>query len=164
MHIAHEDTTAWYRQFWPWFLISLPAATVVAAMFTIGIAVNSDDGLVVDDYYKRGLAIHRDAAQRETAMSMRLTGAAALASDGVLRVRLAADRALGDTLILRAIHPTRAGLDQEIVLQRDASGQFVGRVQPLADANWHITVLPTSAEWRLDGRVTLPDGGEFSLQ
>jgi hypothetical protein len=31
----------WYKQFWPWFLISLPAAVVVASMFTIKIAIDS---------------------------------------------------------------------------------------------------------------------------
>lgn len=40
-----NDTTKpsapWYKQFWPWFLISLPASVVVASMFTISIAVDN---------------------------------------------------------------------------------------------------------------------------
>ncbi|HBA33445.1 MAG TPA: nitrogen fixation protein FixH, partial [Gammaproteobacteria bacterium] len=38
--------TPWYRSFWPWFLFFIPAATVVACMVTIWIAIKTDDGLV----------------------------------------------------------------------------------------------------------------------
>ena len=38
----HTNTTTdiapWYRQFWPWFVISIPAATVIACLVTIVIA------------------------------------------------------------------------------------------------------------------------------
>lgn len=31
----------WYKQFWPWFLILLPASGVVASLFTITLAVKN---------------------------------------------------------------------------------------------------------------------------
>ncbi|MFM1891144.1 MAG: FixH, partial [Pseudomonadota bacterium] len=45
MRPPREDTLPWYRQFWPWLLISLPASVVIASMVTIYIAVQTDDGL-----------------------------------------------------------------------------------------------------------------------
>ena len=39
----------WYRQFWPWFIIALPAAAVVASFFTLWLAISRPDYLVVDD-------------------------------------------------------------------------------------------------------------------
>ena len=33
-----EDTVPWYQQFWPWFLILLPASVVVAGLTTLVIA------------------------------------------------------------------------------------------------------------------------------
>jgi hypothetical protein len=39
----------WYRQFWPWFIIALPAAAVIASLFTLYLAVSNPDYLVVDD-------------------------------------------------------------------------------------------------------------------
>ena len=33
------DTKPWYKQFWPWFLISLPGSVVIACMFTISLAI-----------------------------------------------------------------------------------------------------------------------------
>ena len=53
------DSQPWYRQFWPWFLIALPATVVVAGLTTWWIAAHKADSLVVDDYYKEGLAINR---------------------------------------------------------------------------------------------------------
>ena len=48
----------WYREPWPWILMSGPAAVIVAGAVTTWMAFASADGLVADDYYKRGLAIN----------------------------------------------------------------------------------------------------------
>jgi len=46
-----------------------PAIVVVAGFITLGLAIQSSDGLVADDYYKQGKAINmtltRDARARE---------------------------------------------------------------------------------------------------
>ena len=39
----------WYRQFWPWFIIALPASAVIASLITFYLAVSRPDHLVVDD-------------------------------------------------------------------------------------------------------------------
>ena len=39
----------WYRQFWPWFIIALPTAAVVASFFTLWLAISQPDYMVVDD-------------------------------------------------------------------------------------------------------------------
>lgn len=39
----------WYRQFWPWFIIALPASAVIASLFTFYLAVSRPDHMVVDD-------------------------------------------------------------------------------------------------------------------
>ena len=38
---VETEKAPWYKQFWPWFLISLPASVVIASMFTISIAVEN---------------------------------------------------------------------------------------------------------------------------
>ncbi len=44
----------WYRQFWPWFIIALPASVVVASFFTLWLAISNPDPLVVaDEQYQR---------------------------------------------------------------------------------------------------------------
>ena len=35
------DTSPWFRQFWPWFVIALPATAVIASFVTLWIAVGA---------------------------------------------------------------------------------------------------------------------------
>ena len=67
------DTRPWYRQFWPWFLILLPASVVVAGLSTLYIANRHADDLVVDDYYKDGLAINRQLEKKQRANVLGIT-------------------------------------------------------------------------------------------
>ena len=57
----------WYREPWPWILMAGPAVVVVAGFFTLWLAVSTSDGLVVEDYYKQGLAINRVFAREDAA-------------------------------------------------------------------------------------------------
>ena len=50
---------SWYREPWPWLLMMGPAIVIVAGFYTLWLAIQSNDGLVADDYYKRGLAINQ---------------------------------------------------------------------------------------------------------
>ena len=64
----------WYRERWPWILMSGPATVLVAGAATMWIAFASADGVVAGDYYKRGLAINQDL-QREQRAEQRSIGA-----------------------------------------------------------------------------------------
>ena len=49
MNLATGEGVPWYRQFWPWFIIALPASAVVASFFTLWLAISNPDQLVVDE-------------------------------------------------------------------------------------------------------------------
>jgi hypothetical protein len=44
-----DENLPWYRQFWPWFIIALPAAVVIASFFTLWLAISNPDHLVLDE-------------------------------------------------------------------------------------------------------------------
>ncbi|MGD9021258.1 MAG: FixH family protein [Lysobacterales bacterium] len=48
-HPEKQDTKPWYRQFWPWFIIALPAAAVAAGLFTLWLAISNPDSLVISE-------------------------------------------------------------------------------------------------------------------
>ena len=64
----HETPAApWYRHLWPWLIIAPPAASVVAGLAMLWIAIASDDGLVTPDYYKQGIEINERLTRQQAA-------------------------------------------------------------------------------------------------
>ena len=47
--LVPAENLPWYKQFWPWFIIALPASAVIASFFTLWLAISNPDYLVVDD-------------------------------------------------------------------------------------------------------------------
>lgn len=149
---------AWYREPWPWILMAGPAVVVVAGLVTAWLAVRSDDGLVVDDYYKQGLGINQTLSRSDAAARLGINAEIYLV-DGRVRVLLAA--AGGGALRLQMAHPTRAGLDQSVKLSMIQPGVYEGRLQPLRAGRWHV--LLEQSDWRLTGDWSLPDAGPLRL-
>ena len=114
------DTLPWYRQFWPWFLISLPATVVVAGLSTWYIADRHADDLVVDDYYKNGLAINRQLEKKQRAEDQNISAQLAF-SGGAVSVQIDGPVAT-DELQLLLSHPLEA--DREIGLTLGADTLF----------------------------------------
>ena len=63
------------------------------------------------------------------------------------------------TLFLTISHPTRAGLDQSRVLQRNGD-TYSGEVRLPAAGHWLVLVEDESRTWRVMGNVILPANGE----
>ena len=49
MNTVPGEGVPWYRQFWPWFIIALPASAVIASFITLWIAISNPDGMVLTD-------------------------------------------------------------------------------------------------------------------
>lgn len=151
----------WYREPWPWILMAGPFVVVVAALVTAWIAVKTNDGLVTEDYYKKGLAINQTLLRSEQARKVGLVAGVRIAA-GTLSVRLrAADShfVLPPTVLATISHPTRAGLDQSGLLVR-AGDIYTGTVRLPAAGHWLILLEDEKKTWRLLGNVVLPANGE----
>jgi len=158
MRPPREDSLPWYKQFWPWFLISLPASVVIAAMVTIVIAIRTDDGLVSDDYYREGLAVHKHAASTARARELGIVARVDyLPQAGRLRIHLNQPLPAGSrSMVLRVTHPTLPGQDQEIALTLLAKDVLGGQLTPLGPAHWKLRLHPADKAWRIEGRLKLP--------
>ena len=149
---ADRSPLPWYRQPWPWLLMSGPAIVVVAGFYTLFLAVQSNDGLVAEDYYKQGLAIDRVIAKEQRAVQLGL--AAALSYDAnrdVVRVTLTPADAAPPALTLRVVHPTRAGEDRRVALSSVAPGIYEGTLAEPPLVARELILEDAAGSWRLAG-------------
>jgi len=156
----------WYKQFWPWFLISFPAIAVVAGIATIILAVKSDDGLVKDDYYKAGLAINQTLGRTQKANELNLS--ARVIWDKLtqtITLNLAGKITNPPArLTMQLAHATRANHDQVITLfQSPDKKSYTGRLKTIKSGNWITILEPEEQSWRINGRVTLPKQTKWHL-
>ena len=161
--MAMQPQRRWYAEPWVWLLIALPGMAVIGGMITLYLAVSTSDGLVVDDYYRRGKAINMDLARDAAAAAYGVRASLLLdAALKVMHVELTPVRgAWPDTLQLAVMHPTRAGADQHIVLRHSGSGQYSGRLDELADGHWYLQL--SADDWRLSGTLRVPQEGPLLL-
>lgn len=176
-----EDNVPWYRQPWPWFLISLPATAVVAGLATYFIAARGFDGPVVADYYKQGLAINEEIGRSE--LARRLEVEAKIGFDGLaagerVRVELTSAQPLPPELALRVrlVHPGKRDADRLAILARadvapdNRSAVYVGQWQMGAaderlaahPVSWQVVV--ETQQWRLDDSFTAGSRGVFGVR
>ena len=146
----------WYREFWPWFLISLPATAVIAGVTTVWIAATSADGLVVGDYYKAGLAINQTLARDDTARALALA-ATMQRENGTLTLTLAGRlKAYPDQLTFILAHPTRQGMDQTLLLNHTGNGHYRTSLPAMPAGKWHALLADAASTWRLAGVLHTP--------
>lgn len=130
-----ENIEPWYRQFWLWFLIALPASVVIASFFTIKLALDSGDAVVRDDYYKDGLAINESLARDQRAIELGIRGVLELSAEGIA-LDIEGTNAEHISAVFR--HPFDAKLDAIYDLTKTGAGDFyrTSRMVPLQ--RWYI--------------------------
>jgi hypothetical protein len=128
-----------------------PLAVVAASLCSAWIAIKSDDGLVAEDYYKRGLLINQKLRQSAPVGASKLGATVWIAIDGRIRARL---DGLPDStsqppslLRLKLEQPARGGQTRVLNLARDAAGDYVGALDAQPPGRW-IVGLESDA-WRL---------------
>ncbi|HSS66647.1 MAG TPA: FixH family protein [Gammaproteobacteria bacterium] len=164
--IFSQSERPWYRQPLVWMLIAIPASSVLFGIVMLVLAVLSYDGLVADDYYKRGLEINRDLQRDRTAARLGLSAGVRFDSRSQeIRVDVTARNSqtflLPKRLNLRLVHPTRAGLDRVVELRSFGRGQYSGHLGGLEAGHWHLHLETES--WRVLGRMPVPGTGLSDL-
>ena len=170
--MKREDTKPWYRQFWPWFIIALPASAVVAGLTTVWIAMQTSDSLVVrsEDGVTNAADRHMSAQRLASELGLaalveidRDTGtvAAVMRSGDLAEVPAALDFELS--------HPAFADRDQRITLSiampdKDGNPVWVGHFVAVPEGRFYAVLHAgdtwrLSAEWQGEASLTLrPDG------
>jgi hypothetical protein len=156
--MQREDTQPWYRQFWPWFVILLPASAVVGSLYTLSIALRSEDSLVIEAGRSVSAATEDALAAEKRAREIGLTARVQLdLHSGAVSATLdsTSELALPATMTLSFSHPAFADRDLELTLNRampDEGGQdqWVGHLVQVPKGRWYV-VLRSDGDWRLNG-------------
>jgi hypothetical protein len=141
-----------------WIVWLIPAATVVAGLTTLGIALRSADHPLPPAYHWEGerldrdFALARNAATHGIEMTFKLD-ADALACSAALR-KAPDDPA---TLTLLFTNGSDAGLDRVVLMKRVEAGQYRGTCGPLPAGRWRLAIEDAAGAWALrdefNGRV-----------
>lgn len=174
---AHDDTRRWYRQFWPWFLIALPTAVVIASISTLVIAIKHADTLVAKDYYKEGLAINRYLAQDRRAAELGLRASGSVDGNGHLSLtvssatsrRAGTEPTLAQQVKLLWQHPTDSSRDFTSVLIREDRNRYAAHLSAPISGRWYLTLEDfhapnTAAQWRLKAQYQPQHSGTFEFR
>ena len=158
------DKGPWYREPWPWLIMSGPFIVVVAGLITAWLAVTTSDGLVTEDYYKKGLSINQTIEQSASAARLGLVVTMRVDSDRINIMLKSDDPSFQSPPVLTVTvsHPTRAGLDQTRTMAL-IEGSYSAAFHLPAAGHWLVLVSDEAQSWRLMGNVILPSRGEIVI-
>lgn len=143
----------WYRQFWPWFLLALPLAVVIAGFITLYIAMRHADSPVRDDYVKEGLILRRADGQDQAAARLGLSARLSIGAEGQAALTLTGALTHAPPVLeLQFIHPLDSANDFTVALTRRDTGYGGVLPQSLA-GHWIVELHAPAAPWRLRGEL-----------
>ncbi len=146
-----EPRAAWRRNPYVWMIIAIPMAAVVFGIYMITISITSNDGLVVDDYYKKGKEINMVLVRDELAAALGMGASISFIQHRVeVEITGKAPILHDEELELNFFNATRADSDLKVILAPTAAGKYMANIKPLPQGRWNVE-LGTSS-WRLTGR------------
>jgi len=149
-----------------WLVIAFPSIAVIGGLSLLALSISIDDGVVVDDYYKRGKEINRDLRRDKKAAELGLRGMSIYTPEqDRLDITLASTTgaALAEFVQLDLYHATRGQMDVSQQLKRSESGYYSVKLQrKLARGPWNVQL--GTDDWRIHGRLHIPNTLTSALQ
>ncbi|SON48630.1 FixH family protein [Vibrio tapetis] len=155
--------TPWYKQFWPWFLIALPASVVIGSFVTLGLFSKNAVSLVAEDYYKKGKGINIDLSKINAAKELEL-GAMVLSKQNSVIVQFdKGELTHFPALIVYFTHRTLPDRDFQKTLSADGQGNYQFSLPNKISGPWFIELEPHNQQWLIQGKVEFPSESPTAL-
>lgn len=154
--MPEPSSIPWYRQFWPWFLILLPASAVAASFTTLVIALRHSDSVVRPDWSDHGYRINEDLGRQSTAARRGISARIELSDQGrALTATLTGMQATPANLELRLQHPTHAERDIAFELVAAGANRYTAVAPRPVDGTWDATLRVPDGDWQIRRRIWL---------
>jgi hypothetical protein len=150
-------SSAWYKNGWVWMIIAVPLSAVASGGVILWAALESNHDLVVDDYYKEGLAINQTLDRDRAAARHGLDSVLYFDYDHnqvKMQLQAKAGYKLPAHVQLKIMHPIKAKLDHTVDMVRAADGVYRAKIPKLANARWYLQL--EADDWRLLGALEVP--------
>ena len=154
-----DENKPWHRYPLVWMMFAIPFSAVIMGVIMMWLAVDTDDGLVADDYYKLGMEINRVISRDKKAAELGLS--AIIEFDNSARIiKMQFDKGslanFPKSLPLHLQHATRENSDIKVVLDHGIANQYIGHVkQSISEGIWYFKISgkdDLDAEWKLNAR------------
>lgn len=158
---ARHKASIWYREPMVWLVILIPFSAVIMGAILLTLSISTYDGLVSDDYYKKGLQINRSMERDALAAFHDLSGEVVLgAATEMVEVSVTGNSQFQapEIVHLRLFHATRPGLDRHLLMRRVASGRYVASTSRLEPGAWYAQL--DADGWRLKARLVASEGSQ----
>ncbi len=157
-----KQPQAWYKQFWPWFLIILPLCAVVASINLLYLAIDNKDALVSEDYYKDGKRINMDLKKIKHAKQFGMQFEVQV-DDNELTIIQHGGEAYLAALNVEFFHPTIESRDFKQVVTADGDKAYrISLEKPITGA-WEVRLEGYDNSWRIQKRLQITDDTEYWL-
>lgn len=149
------DSKPWYKQFWPWFVISLPATAVVAGLLTVVIAVKNKPDIVRDDWYKDGLAIqqNKERTARAKALGIRFDYVLDKETHKFHLTATGLDTSAVPILVVSLQHPTMQARDIDATAALMPDGRYTALLHDKPQGRYHVKISAPDSDWEIDSDV-----------
>jgi hypothetical protein len=148
----------WYRSPYVWMIIIIPLLSVVMGIIMFRLAIISDDGMVVDDYYRHGKEINKVISRDLAAARLKLNGTVSIDYKSLTITATLAHKpeySLPDQIELKLLYSTRAGYDVTTRLNRAPDGSYFAVLPSLHKGRWDVML--EADNWRLLSSINIPD-------
>lgn len=166
-----QQSKPWYKEPWPWILMSGPALVVVAAFITLSIAHDSMGDLVSDDYYKDGKHIDLNLQRDQEAVKRQVKAQIVLNPEhSAVKVFLEGNVDFNVPVRLLFLHPAKQANDLKVDLKAVTQGEngkaeYTATFPALSDArHWYVRVEDANGVWRVEDKWLVRNGDMMELR
>ncbi len=150
--------TRWFQYPGVWAVFLIPFSAVLFGIVMLVVTSIHPDDVVVDDYYKAGMAINRSLEMDSKAAELEVLARGEFSADGI---RFNISGVDDSAVVFRLFHVTDRERDQEYILVAEGQGSYYTTADGLEidfarPGVWYAELIGAETKWRLRRRLVMP--------